>query len=72
MFFTVKVDSSCYAMPSAADAAHCVESAPEEFAFDAKALRQFTGPQTSFAVLRPDNQAALGTRTHPMGYKDVA
>ena len=71
VFPMVEVDSSYYAMPSAANAALWVERTPEDFVFDVKAFRLFTGHQTNVDVLHQDIQAALGPQTRPLYYKDV-
>ena len=49
-----------------------VERTPEDFVFDVKAFRLFTGHQTNVDVLHQDIQAALGPQTRPLYYKDVA
>src|SRR5450830_13959 len=58
-FPMVEVDSSYYAMPSAANAQLWVERTPADFVFNIKAFRLFTGHQTSPTVLPKDIQAAL-------------
>ena len=71
VFPMVEVDSSYYAMPSAANAAMWVERTPQDFAFDVKAFRLFTGHQTNVDVLHQDIQAALGATSKQLYYKDV-
>src|SRR5450830_59262 len=58
-FPMVEVDSSYYAMPSAANAQLWAERTPADFVFNIKAFRLFTGHQTSPTVLPKDIQAAL-------------
>ncbi len=60
-FPMVEVDSSYYAMPSAANAQLWVERTPADFVFNVKAFRLFTGHQTSPTVLPKDIQVVLGT-----------
>lgn len=59
IFPMVEVDSSYYAMPSAANAALWVERTPGNFVFDVKAFRLFTGHQTAPEVLHQDIRRAL-------------
>jgi len=58
-FPLVEVDSSYYAMPSASTAQLWAERTPQDFVFNVKAFRLFTGHQTSPAVLHKDLQAAI-------------
>ena len=71
VFPMVEVDSSYYAMPSAANAALWVERTPPGFVFDVKAFRLFTGHPTRVAVLHRDVQTALGPRAAPLYDADV-
>lgn len=59
-FPLVEVDSSYYAMPSAATAQRWAERTPPGFVFDVKAFRLFTGHQTQPRVLHADLRQALG------------
>jgi len=71
-FPIVEVDSSYYAMPSAATAQLWAERTPEHFVMNVKAFRLFTGHQTSPVVLHKDIQAALGDRGgRNLYYKDT-
>jgi len=58
-FPLVEVDSSYYAVPSASTAQLWAERTPQDFVFNVKAFRLFTGHQTSPAVLPKDLQAAI-------------
>jgi uncharacterized protein YecE (DUF72 family) len=58
-FPLVEVDSSYYAMPSAVNSALWAERTPDEFTFNIKAFRLFTGHQTDRAMFPKDMQAAL-------------
>jgi uncharacterized protein YecE (DUF72 family) len=58
-FPMVEVDSSFFAMPSAANAALWAERTPEDFRFNVKAFRIFTGHQTAPNVFPRDIQEAL-------------
>lgn len=71
VFPLVEVDSSYYAMPTAANAALWAERTPADFVFDVKAFRLFTGHQTDLKVLPKDIQEALGPRSKPIYYRDV-
>jgi len=62
-FPLVEVDSSYYAMPSAATAQLWAERTPNDFVMNVKAFRLFTGHQTSPAVLHKDIRAALPAST---------
>ncbi|MFO1414786.1 MAG: DUF72 domain-containing protein [Burkholderiales bacterium] len=59
-FPVVEVDSSYYAMPSAANSRLWVERTPASFVFNIKAFRLFTGHQTAPASLPRDIAEALG------------
>lgn len=59
LFPLVEVDSSYYAMPSAATAQLWVERTPATFTFNVKAFRLFTGHQTQTKVLHKDIRQAL-------------
>jgi uncharacterized protein YecE (DUF72 family) len=58
-FPLVEVDSSYYAMPTAATAQLWAERTPHGFVMNVKAFRLFTGHQTAPAVLPKDIRAAL-------------
>ena len=58
-FPLVEVDSSYYALPSARNAHAWVERTPDDFAFNMKAFRLFTGHQTPAKALPKDVQQAL-------------
>jgi uncharacterized protein YecE (DUF72 family) len=58
-FPLVEVDSSYYALPSARNAHAWVERTPDDFAFNLKAFRLFTGHQTPAKALPKDVQQAL-------------
>ena len=58
-------------MPSAANSALWVERTPQDFVFDVKAFRLFTGHQTDVKVLHKDIQQALGPTSKPIYYRDV-
>jgi uncharacterized protein YecE (DUF72 family) len=71
-FPMVEVDSSYYAMPSPSNSQLWAERTPDDFVFNIKAFRLFTGHQTSPVVLHKDIQDALP----PMGknifyYRDL-
>lgn len=74
-FPLVEVDSSYYAMPSAANARLWVERTPANFVFDIKAFRIFTGHQTPPQALPRDLLAALPESTlrgkRNVYYKDL-
>lgn len=59
-FPMVEVDSSYYALPTAANAQLWVERTPPGFVFNIKAFRAFTGHAFDPAVLPRDMQIALG------------
>lgn len=58
-FPLVEVDSSFFAMPSAANSALWTERTPEPFRFNIKSWRLFTGHQTPPQVFPPDLQVEL-------------
>ena len=71
-FPLVEVDSSYYAMPTAATAQLWAERTPGGFVMNVKAFRLFTGHQTSPAVLPRDIRAALPATTKAnLYYRDV-
>lgn len=71
-FPMVEVDSSYYAMPSAATSQLCVERTPADFVFNVKAFRLFTGHQTSPTVLHKDIREVLPPSSKKMlYYRDV-
>ncbi|MBI2768051.1 MAG: DUF72 domain-containing protein [Burkholderiales bacterium] len=72
-FPIVEIDSSYYGIPTAANAQLWAQRTPEDFVFNVKAFRIFTGHQTSPTVLHKDIQAALGGAAAPkvIYYKDV-
>lgn len=66
-FPIVEVDSSYYAMPSPEVSRLWAERTPEDFLFNVKAFRLFTGHQTAPAALPKDIREALG----PIDKKNV-
>jgi uncharacterized protein YecE (DUF72 family) len=71
-FPIVEVDSSYYGMPAPANAQLWAERTPDNFVFNVKAFRLFTGHQTSPIVLHKDLQQALGPDVPKvLYYKDV-
>jgi uncharacterized protein YecE (DUF72 family) len=71
-FPIVEVDSSYYGMPTPSNAQLWAERTPEDFVFNVKAFRLFTGHQTSPIVLHKDIQQALGPGIpKTLYYKDV-
>lgn len=58
-FPIVEVDSSYYALPSAANAQKWTERTPDDFVFNIKAFRLLTGHQTPQASLPKDIQGEL-------------
>ena len=75
-FPLVEVDSAYYAMPSASNAQLWTERTPEDFTFNFKAFRLFTGHQTSPDVLPKDIAMALpegitGPRKKNVYYRDM-
>jgi len=71
-FPMVEVDSSYYAMPSPENSALWVERTPDDFIFNIKAFRLFTGHHTAPSALPPDIAQALGPlpKKH-VYYKDM-
>jgi uncharacterized protein YecE (DUF72 family) len=59
VFPMVEVDSSYYAMPSGSNAVLWAERTPEDFTFNIKAFRLFTGHQTDRKMFPKDMHAAL-------------
>jgi len=71
-FPLVEVDSSYYAMPAPQVAQLWAERTPDDFTFNIKAFRLFTGHQTSPAALPKDIAEALGPiPTKHVYYKDL-
>jgi uncharacterized protein YecE (DUF72 family) len=71
-FPIVEVDSSYYAMPSGSNSVLWAERTPDEFVFNIKAFRLFTGHQTDRAKLPKDIQAALpASEKKNLYYKDT-
>ena len=71
-FPMVEVDSSYYAMPSATNAQLWAERTPDDFIFNVKAFRLFTGHPTSPTVLHKDLREALPPSSKKMLYqKDI-
>jgi uncharacterized protein YecE (DUF72 family) len=73
-FPMVEVDSSYYALPSEANARLWVERTPEDFVWNVKAFRLFTGHQTPANALPRDVQEALSPHfrsRRTIYYKDV-
>ena len=64
-FPIVEVDSSYYGMPTPSNAQLWVERTPDDFVFNVKAFRLFTGHQTSPTVLHKDIRLALGGEAAP-------
>ena len=73
IFSMVEVDSSYYAIPAPPTAQAWADRTPDNFVFNVKAFRLFTGHQTQSMVLHKDIQQALA----PLGlarnfyYRDV-
>ena len=71
-FPIVEVDSSYYAMPVPATTQQWVERTPNNFVFNIKAFRLFTGHQAQPRVLPKDLQEALGLPLHDnIYYRDL-
>jgi len=66
-FPMVEVDSSYYAMPLPATTQQWVERTPDNFVFNIKAFRLFTGHQAQPRVFPKDIQEALGLPLSPEG-----
>lgn len=73
-FPMVEVDSSYYALPSARNSELWVERTPDDFVFNIKAFRLFTGHQTPAQALPRDIQDALSgyfAKKRNLYYKDT-
>lgn len=73
-FDLVEVDSSYYALPSQKNSEAWVARTPEDFAFNVKAFRLFTGHQTPQNALPKDIQAELAPHfaaNRNLYYKDT-
>lgn len=73
-FPMVEVDSSYYALPSPSNAQKWIERTPDDFTFNIKAFRLFTGHQTPAIALPRDIQAALAghfQKARNLYYKDT-
>jgi uncharacterized protein YecE (DUF72 family) len=71
-FPMVEVDSSYYGMPTPQNAQQWAERTPDDFVFNIKAFRLFTGHQTQPSTLHRDLQQALGAGVPRMlYYEDV-
>ncbi|WP_094783130.1 DUF72 domain-containing protein [Paraburkholderia ribeironis] len=75
-FPLVEVDSAYYAIPSASNSQLWTERTPEDFTFNFKAFRLFTGHQTSPDALPKDIATALpdgltGPRKKNVYYRDM-
>jgi uncharacterized protein YecE (DUF72 family) len=71
LFPIVEVDSSYYAIPTAATAQLWAERTPVDFVMNVKAFRLFTGHQTEPKVFDADLRAALGATASAVFYGDV-
>ena len=72
IFPMVEVDSSYYAIPAPPTAQAWADRTPENFVFNVKAFRLFTGHQTQPNVLHKDIQQALaGWSVRNLYYKDM-
>lgn len=69
-FPMAEIDSSYYAMPSAENAYLWDQRTPEEFVFNIKAFRLFTGHQTPLSALPADIRRELPDRPEPVIYHD--
>ena len=67
-FPLVEVDSSYYGMPTVQNAQLWAERTPDDFVFNIKAFRLFTGHQTPPTALHRDLQQALGADLPRMLY----
>lgn len=65
-----EVDSSYYAMPSAENAYLWAQRTPDDFVFNIKAFRLFTGHQTPLSALPSDVRRELGDWPEPVIYHD--
>ncbi|HEX5127704.1 MAG TPA: DUF72 domain-containing protein [Rhodocyclaceae bacterium] len=78
-FPLVEVDSSFYAMPTAANSTLWTERTPQNFVFNMKAFRLFTGHHTALSALPKDMQSAfintssnkLNANKQNLFYRDV-
>ncbi len=73
-FAMVEVDSSYYALPSSTNSQKWVERTPDNFIFNIKAFRLFTGHQTPQAALPKDIQSELSghyAQHRNLYYKDT-
>ncbi|QCS64908.1 DUF72 domain-containing protein [Achromobacter denitrificans] len=69
-FPMAEIDSSYYAMPSAENAYLWDQRTPEEFVFNIKAFRLFTGHQTPLSALPADIRRELPDWPEPVIYHD--
>lgn len=65
-----EIDSSYYALPSAENAYLWAQRTPDDFVFNIKAFRLFTGHQTPLTALPADIQRELGGWPEPIIYQD--
>jgi uncharacterized protein YecE (DUF72 family) len=71
-FPIVEVDSSYYGMPTPANAQLWAQRTPDDFVFNVKAFRLFTGHQTAPIVLPKDIQQSLGPQVaRSFYYRDM-
>jgi uncharacterized protein YecE (DUF72 family) len=71
-FPIVEVDSSYYGMPTPANAQLWAQRTPDDFVFNVKAFRLFTGHQTAPIVLPKDIQQSLGPQVaRSLYYRDM-
>lgn len=72
-FPMVEVDSSYYAMPSRSNSELWAARTPDDFIFNIKAFRLFTGHHTPLVAMPKDILAALGPQAKQnLYYKDLA
>lgn len=74
VFPCVEVDSSYYALPSSANSEKWAERTPDDFHFNVKAFRLFTGHQTPAAALPKDMRTELAAHfatKKTLYYKDT-
>jgi len=69
-FPLAEIDSSFYAMPTAENAYLWATRTPDDFVFNIKAFRLFTGHQTPLAALPADIRRELAGWTEPVIYHD--
>ena len=67
-FGLAEVDSSYYALPSAENAYLWAQRTPDDFVFNIKAYRLFTGHQTPLTALPADIRQELGDWPEPVIY----